>query len=194
MTPRLLALAGSMRRDSYNDRLVRIAVRGAREAGAEVTHVRMGDLPVPVYDADLEEAEGMPANVLEWKRLFKSHEGMLISTPEYNSMIPGAFKNLLDWISRPVPDERPFEPFRGKVVSLMSASDGSLAAIRGLTVVRALLCHLQMIVLPDVLGIKFAGEAFDEKGNLADPKMQEIALRLGKNAADMVRQLQMPVP
>lgn len=194
MTPRLLALAGSLRRDSYNDRLVRIAARGALEAGAEVTHVRMGDLPVPVYDADLEEAEGVPENVLEWKRLFKSHDGMLIASPEYNSMIPGGFKNLLDWISRPVPDERAFEPFAGKVVSLMCASDGSLGGLRGLIITRALLCHFQMLVLPEVLGIKFASEAFTEAGDLVDPKFQEIALRLGKNAADMVRQLRAPVP
>ena len=125
--PKILAFAGSLRKDSYNKKLVKIAVKGAEEAGAKVTYIDLKDYPLPVYDQEIEDSTGIPENALKLKKLFLDHHGFLISCPEYNSSMPAAFKNAIDWISRPAsPDEVYLSPFIDKVVALMSASPGQL--------------------------------------------------------------------
>ncbi|MBK7642978.1 MAG: NAD(P)H-dependent oxidoreductase [Planctomycetes bacterium] len=187
--PRILAFAGSLRRDSLNKKLVRIAADGARAAGAEVTLVDLKELPLPVYDGDLEASEGLPANAKQLKELMKSHEGFLISSPEYNSMPSGALKNALDWASRAEPGEAPLACFKGKLCVLMSASPGALGGLRALPVLRNMLLNIHVIVLPDQLGLMKAHEAFDEAGKLKDPKQQAQAEGLGARLADMLRRL-----
>src|SRR5437879_5065254 len=98
--PRILAFAGSLRKGSLNKKAVAAAASAARAAGAEVTVVDLADYPMPVYDGDLEEREGLPESARKFKALMKSHGAFLISTPEYNSSVPGAFKNVIDWASR----------------------------------------------------------------------------------------------
>jgi NAD(P)H-dependent FMN reductase len=120
--PKILAFAGSTRTESYNKKLVRIAVASARAAGAEVTYHDLRDLPLPFYDGDLEAEEGLPANARKWKDLLLAHHGLLISAPEYNSSITAVFKNAIDWASRRVPGEPPLACFTGKVAALMSTS------------------------------------------------------------------------
>src|SRR5260370_14472073 len=94
--PKILAFAGSLRKDSYNKKLVQIAAAGARAAGAEVTYLDLHDLPLPVFDEDLEKADGLPANARRLKDLFLAHHGLLISAPEYNSSITAVLKNAID--------------------------------------------------------------------------------------------------
>src|SRR5215471_4093780 len=139
MKPRILAFAGSLRRESFNKKLVPIAVKGAREAGAEVTLIDLKDFPLPLFDQDLEAEQGMPQNGAKLKRLFIEHDGLLISSPEYNSSITGVLKNAIDWVSRPAPDEPSLVAFRGKVATLMSASPGALGGLRGLVHLRSIL-------------------------------------------------------
>src|SRR4051812_15650015 len=102
-TPRILAFAGSTRSDSLNKKLVRIAADGARAAGAEVTLVDLRELPMPIYDGDLEAAESLPENAMKLRTLMMSHQGLLISSPEYNSSFSAVLKNAIDWVSRPQP-------------------------------------------------------------------------------------------
>src|SRR5262245_35742367 len=109
--PKILAFAGSTRTESYNKKLVRIAAAGARQAGAEVTLIDLRDLPLPLFDEDLESSEGLPPNARRLKDLFLAHHGLLISAPEYNSSISGVLKNAIDWVSRPVPGEAPLGCF-----------------------------------------------------------------------------------
>src|SRR5688500_15705787 len=118
--PKILAFAGSTRVESYNKKLVRIAIEGARAAGAEVTHIDLRDLPLPVFDEDLESSSGLPENARKLKELFLNHQGLLISAPEYNSSITGVLKNTLDWVSRPASGEASLAAFAGKVAALMS--------------------------------------------------------------------------
>ncbi len=106
-TPKILAFGGALRRGSFNQKLATIAAQGAREAGAEVTLIALRDYPLPVFDGDLEDAEGMPENGKKLKALFRGHDGWIISTPEYNSSIPGALKNVIDWVSREETDDEP---------------------------------------------------------------------------------------
>src|SRR5271163_4547880 len=126
MMPRILAFAGSPRRESFNKKLVSIAAKGAREAGAEVTLIDLKDFPLPLFDQDLEAEQGMPENGKKLKKLFIDHDGLLIASPEHNGSFPAILKNAIDWVSRPAPGEPSLAAFRGKVATLMSASPGAL--------------------------------------------------------------------
>ena len=98
--PRIVAFAGSARKDSLNLQLVKVAAEGARAAGAEVTVLDMRDFPMPLFNQDLEEAEGPPENGRELRRIMLAHDGLLIASPEYNSSITPLLKNAIDWVSR----------------------------------------------------------------------------------------------
>src|SRR3978361_1282663 len=102
-TPRILCFAGSLRRDSLNKKLVQIAMSGAKAAGADVTFVDLKDLPLAVYDGDVEAEQGIPENAQKLKELMLANDAFLIAAPEYNSSITGALKNAIDWASRPAP-------------------------------------------------------------------------------------------
>jgi NAD(P)H-dependent FMN reductase len=188
VAPRILAFAGSTRRESFNKKLVQIAVKGARDAGAEVTLIDLKDFPLPLFDQDLEAEHGMPESGAKLKRLFIEHDGLLISSPEYNSSITGVLKDAIDWVSRPgpAPDEPPLVAFRGKVATLMSASPGALGGLRALVHVRSILGNIGVIVLPDQLSIPKAREAFQPDGSLIDAKQQAGIEALGKTLASFL--------
>jgi chromate reductase, NAD(P)H dehydrogenase (quinone) len=172
-TPRILVFAGSTRTGSFNKKVARIAARFAEEAGAEVTLIDLRELPMPLYDGDLESAEGIPANAMQLRRLMVAHDGFLLACPEYNSSISGVLKNAIDWVSRPVKGEPELVAFKGKIVGLMSASPGALGGIRSLITVRSILGNIGCVVLPDQASISRAHEAFDEVGNLKDAAQAE---------------------
>ncbi len=188
--PRILAFAGSLRVGSFNQRLVQIAAEGARRAGAEVTVIALRDFPMPVFDQDLEEAEGMPAKAHELKKLFLAHDGLLIASPEYNSSITGALKNAIDWVSRTESDSEPsLAAYRGKTAALVSASPGALGGLRGLVHLRAILSNIGVLVLPEQVAVSKAHEAFQEDGKLKDAKQQAAVERIGEALANMLRKL-----
>jgi chromate reductase, NAD(P)H dehydrogenase (quinone) len=189
MTTKILAFAGSARKDSFNKRLVKVAVVGAQAAGAEVTYLDFRDLPLPLFDEDLERAEGMPDNVLKLKAMMKAHQGFLIACPEYNSSITTLLKNAIDWASRPATDESPLACFTGKVALLMSASPGGLGGLRGLVHVRSILGNIGVLVLPEQKAIGNAHQAFDENGNLKDRSQQESIEQLGHKLVTMTAKL-----
>ena len=148
-TAKILAFAGSARKDSFNKKLVKIAAEGAKAAGAEVTYLDFRDLPLPLFDEDLEAAEGLPENALKLKVMMKAHQGFLIACPEYNSSITPLLKNAIDWASRPEPGEPSLVCFKDKVAILISASPGGLGGLRGLVHVRSILSNIGVLVLPD---------------------------------------------
>jgi len=188
-TPKILAFAGSTRKESFNKKLVKIAANAARAAGAQVTYLDLRDIPMPIYDGDLEAEQGIPENVKKFKALLLAHDGLLISAPEYNSSISGVLKNAIDWASRPVPDEAPLACFAGKVATLMSASPGALGGLRGLVIVRSLLSNIRVIVLPDQVAVPKAHEAFDTDGKLKDSKQHSSIEALGRDLAGVLAKL-----
>jgi NAD(P)H-dependent FMN reductase len=190
---KILAFAGSARQDSVNKKLVKIAVEGAKAVGAEVTYLDFRDLPLPLYDGDLEEAEGLPENVLKLKALMKAHQGFLIACPEYNSSITPLLKNAIDWASRSEPDEPSLACFKEKVAVLMSASPGNLGGLRGLVHVRSILGNIGVLVLPDQQAIGNAYQAFDENGNLKDEAHQKSILQLASKLATVTARLSLSV-
>ncbi len=170
---KILAFAGSTRTGSFNKKLIKVATDAAQKAGAQVTLIDLKDLAMPLYDGDLENKEGLPANALKFKELLLAHDGLLISAPEYNGNISAVLKNAFDWASRSLPNEAPFACFLGKTAAIMSASPGALGGLRGLVHVRALLGDIRILVIPEQVAISKADQAFDDEGKLKDPKQQQ---------------------
>ena len=187
--PRILAFAGSARRESFNKKLVAIAVEGARAVGADVTLIDLADYSLPLFDEDLEAEAGLPENAAKLKQLFFDHDGLLISCPEYNSSITPLLKNTIDWCSRKAEGETPLQAFKGKTTALMAASPGALGGLRGLVTVRSILGNVGMLVLPDQLAIPTAHEAFAADGSLKDQKQQAGIAGLGVKLAKAVGKL-----
>ncbi len=187
--PKILAFAGSTRTDSFNKKLVKIAVAGAKAAGAEVSLIDLRDFPMPLYDGDLEANEGIPPHAKRFKQLMLSHDGLLLSCPEYNSSITGVMKNTIDWASRQEPGEAPLACFTGKVAALMSASPGALGGLRGLVHVRAILGNIQVLVLPEQVAVPKVHEAFQPDGTLKDSKQQTAVEQLGRSLAHVLSKL-----
>ncbi|WP_298861208.1 NAD(P)H-dependent oxidoreductase [uncultured Gimesia sp.] len=189
--PRILAFAGSTRKDSFNKKLVALAATGAREAGAVVTLINLHDYPMPLFDEDLEASEGKNEHALKFKQLLMESDGILISSPEYNGSISAVLKNAIDWATRADEGEAPgsLPAFRGKVVSLMSASPGGLGGLRGLVHVRAILGGLGCLMLPAQTAVSSAHDAFDELGNLKDEKRQQQVLYQGQELTNFVTRL-----
>ena len=187
--PKILAFAGSTRTDSWNKKLIKIAAAGARAAGAEVTLVDLRDFPMPLYDGDLEEKEGLPPKAREFKRLMLEHGGILISSPEDNSSVSGVLKNAIDWASRSEPGEAPLAAYAGKVAGLVAASPGALGGLRGLVHLRAILGNIKVLVIPEQVAVSKAPEAFTPEGGLKDAKQQAAVEKVGAEVASLLAKL-----
>ena len=189
MKPRILAFAGSTRTGSFNKKLIRVAAAAAQAARAEVTLLDLRDIPMPIYDGDLEAREGIPPNAKKLKELMKSHHGLLLACPEYNSSISGVLKNAIDWASRPMEGEEELECFTGKVAALLSASPGSLGGLRGLVTVRSILGSIGVLVLPEQVAVPRAHEVFAEDASLKDAKRAAAIEKLASKLTDTIRKL-----
>ncbi|MCH7797523.1 MAG: NAD(P)H-dependent oxidoreductase [Planctomycetes bacterium] len=187
--PKILAFSGSLRKGSYNQQVVTIAAGGARAAGAEVTVLNLREIPLPVYDADLEAGEGLPDNVRTLKGLMRSHDGFLIGSPENNSTLSAALKNAIDWASRPDGDEPTLACFKDKTAVIMAASPGGLGGLRGLGHLRSILSSIGVLVLPDQKAIPRVHEALAADGTLSDPGLQQAIEALGAKLAEVLAKL-----
>ena len=169
-SPRLLFFAGSARTDSINKKLARAATGIADANGIAATFLELADYPMPLYNGDLEAAEGVPENARKLHALLSAHSGIFIASPEYNAGITPLLKNTLDWISRVrIEGEAPLQVYKTRVFMIASASPGNFGGIRGLTGLRHILeVGLGALVLPDQIAIPHAGEAFDHDGKLHD--------------------------
>jgi NAD(P)H-dependent FMN reductase len=184
---KILAFSGSARTASYNQMMVGIAAEGAKQAGADVKIVNLADFPMPMFNQDLETAEGMPEAARAFKELLIAHDGFLIASPEYNSAFSPLLKNAIDWASRRQGEETPLLAFKNKAAVIMATSPGALGGMRGLVFLRMLLSNIGMIVLPDQLALPMAGQVFDQSGNLiADDKRQTIE-NLGVNLVSFLQ-------
>jgi NAD(P)H-dependent FMN reductase len=119
-----VGISGSLRRESFNTALLKAAA-GLMPDGSELRVETIHG--IPLYDADLETSEGIPARVAELKDEIAKADGLLLVTPEYNNSIPGVFKNAIDWLSRPPADIK--RVFGGKPTALIGASPGGFGTI-----------------------------------------------------------------
>jgi len=157
----LIGISGSLRAGSINTMLLKEAAR----LFAPDTFT-LADIRLPLYDGDLEEAEGLPANVVTLKDQIADADAVVISTPEYNSNLSGVLKNALDWTSRGGPS-----PFKGKPVAILSAAAGRTGGARAQFSLRHCLTPFQPNILqgPEVQ-IANASAAFDADGRLQDAR------------------------
>lgn len=187
--PKILAFAGSTRTDSYNKKLIRIAAATAQEAGAEVTLVDLRDYPMPLYDGDLESESGLPENAKRLKQLLKEHDALLISAPEYNSSHSAVLKNTIDWMSRAEPGDVEPSVFQHKTAALLSASPGSLGGLRGLSHLRAVLNHLDVLVISSQFAVPRAFEAFDDEGQFINEAQRSSLAKLTRELVEITQRL-----
>jgi chromate reductase, NAD(P)H dehydrogenase (quinone) len=190
---RILAFAGSARRDSLNKKLARAAAGFIRLPDTEVTFLDLDDYPMPVYHGDLEAEEGMPANARKVRDIFLAHDGLLIASPENNQSVSSLLKNTIDWLSRSIGDGKGtnsgLAPFRGKGAGLMGASPGAFGAVRGLPHLRQILSGLGVTVLPSQAAIAHADEAFNDDGSFKDARVAKSVESLALSLADLARKL-----
>lgn len=165
---RLLAFAASLRRESHNRKLLRLAVGLAREEGVEVDLAEFHEFDMPLYNADLQNSSGFPGGAAEMARRIGAADGLMIASPEYNYSMPGTLKNAIDWVSRMKP-----MPLAGKHGVLLAASTSLVGGIRGLWALRVPLEGLGVTLLPAMFALAQAPQAFDDAGQLKDPAVQE---------------------
>jgi chromate reductase len=166
---KLVGLSGSLRQGSFNSALLR-AARGLMPEGAVLDIRSIRD--IPLYDGDVEAAQGIPPSVAALKDAVAAANGLLLATPEYNNSIPGVFKNAIDWLSRPPADIK--RVFGGKPVALIGASPGGFGTI---------LSQNAWLPVLRTLGTEFWSEGrllvsraqnvFDANGDLSDQKIAE---------------------
>lgn len=186
---RLLALSGSARQGSFNRQLVELAASKARAMGAEVTWLDLRSLALPVYDEDLVQAQGLPEGALRLRDIVAAHDGLLLSSPEYNALPTPLFINAFDWLS--VVKASGDQPSgagatSGKPVGLMAASPGALGGIRALPIVRTYLStNFAMVVVPEQLALPLADQQLQDPSRLAKPELEAALDRL---VAAVVRQ------
>jgi chromate reductase, NAD(P)H dehydrogenase (quinone) len=173
---KLLIFAGSTRQNSFNRKLAHVAADMARASGAAVTHLELGDLDIPMYNADL-EAQATPPDVMKLKQILFEHPAWIICSPEYNGSYTALLKNTIDWASSPVKTDpvwsEGFKSFTGKVVGMLSASPGALGGLRSQSHLLPLLINSQCWVAPQAFALGRAGEAFDADGQLVSDKHRQ---------------------
>lgn len=164
---RLLVFGASLRGGSMNDRLASLAASVAEDKGATVERASIKDFECPSYDMDAELSTGIPAGAQALRDRLVETDGFMIASPEYNASMPGALKNIIDWVSRFRP-----QPFNGKQAFVMSASPSMTGGKIGLWALRQPLEHLGARVYPDMFALAQAHKAFDSTERIADSKLQ----------------------
>jgi NAD(P)H-dependent FMN reductase len=160
---RVVVWSASLRSESLNTRLAKLAAAHATRKGATVDYVTMRELDVPSYDGDVDARGAIPPGALELNRRLIASDAFVIASPEYNASMPGGLKALIDWTSRIRP-----QPFHEKHGLLMSASPSMAGGNRGLWALRVPLEHLGARIFPDMFSLAMAHKAFADD-QIADP-------------------------
>jgi len=178
---RILVIAGSLRRESYN----RSALRAAAELAPKGVTVEIFDLDgIPGFNQD--DERNPPGKVVELKKQVRGADAILIVTPEYNYSVPGVLKNAIDWASRPYGESA----WDGKPAAIMGVSPGNIGTARMQYHLRQVMVFLNMFPLnrPEVM-IGKAAEKFDENGNLTDEQTREFIGKMLVSLVEWTQQL-----
>jgi chromate reductase len=181
---RILGIAGSLRRESYN----RAALHAATQLVPEDATLDIFELEgIPGFNQDDEQHP--PVKVVELKRRIREADAVLIVTPEYNYSVPGVLKNAIDWASRPYGDSA----WSGKPAAIMGASMGTIGTARAQYHLRQMFVFLNMFPInqPEVM-IGNAAERFDAQGNLTDETTKDFIRQLLRNLVDWTRRIAQP--
>jgi len=183
---KIVALAGSLRKESFNHVLASAVGKAALLAGAEVEVISLSDFDLPFFDEDLEKT-GAIAGVERLKDIIRAADGLIVASPEYNGSVSGVLKNALDWVSRTAPDATP--AFANTTVALVATSPGGLGGIRGLAHARDIFVGMGALVLSQQLAVGSAYQAFNAQGELTDEGMNSQVNALANNLVTTVAKL-----
>ena len=178
---RILGIAGSVRRESYN----RAALHAATELVPEGATLEIFELD-GIHAFNQDEEQNPPDRVSELKKRIREADAILIVTPEYNYSIPGVLKNAIDWASRPYGDSA----WNGKPAAIMGASVGAIGTARAQYHLRQMMVFLNMFPInqPEVM-IGNASQRFDAEGNLTDAATKEFIRQLLQNLVEWTRRI-----
>jgi len=165
---RYLVFSASLRAGSLNTQLARLAAVTIEANGGEVDLASMREFDAPSYDADVQEDQGFPPGAELLHRRLEACDAFVVSAPEYNSSMPGALKNAIDWVSRYHP-----QPFNERHGLLLSASPSMVGGNRGLWALRVPFEHLGARLYPDMFSLAQAHNAFTSEGRIANEQLQE---------------------
>ncbi|MEM7198143.1 MAG: NAD(P)H-dependent oxidoreductase [Pseudomonadota bacterium] len=168
---KLLLLVGSMREGSFSKRLAERCTQTLQSGDVSATCVDLHAFATPIYNADDEQANGIPETIRNLKSLIASHDGLAVVSPEYNGFPPPLLVNLFSWCSRKAPNESEMV-FAGKPVMILASSPGPLGGVRVMPRLRDMLCELGCIVMPGFFTLPGAGSAFQEDGSFVNPDKQ----------------------
>jgi NAD(P)H-dependent FMN reductase len=160
---RFLIFSASLRNDSLNTRLARLAALAIEKNGGTVDLANMSEFDCPSFNQDLEINSSHPTGAAEFRKRLLANDAFIISSPEYNGSMPGFLKNVIDWVSRFRP-----QPFNERHALLMSASPSMIGGNRSLWSLRIPLEHLGARVFPDMFSLAMAHKAFTGEGHIAD--------------------------
>ena len=163
---RFLVFSASLRANSLNTRIARLAADRITDNGGTVSFALMHDFDVPSYDQDVQDADGFPAGATAFYKRLNETDAFVIASPEYNASFPGALKNLIDWVSRYRP-----QPFNARQGLLLAASPSMMGGNRGLWSLRVPLEHLGARIYPDMFSLAQANQAFDGEGRLVNEQL-----------------------
>lgn len=179
----IIGIAGSLRKESFNRRLLEASSRHAPD-GTTITPADISG--IPLYNGDVEKT-GIPEAVTALKDRIREADALLLVSPEYNHGIPGVMKNVIDWLSRPPEDIKTV--YRNRPVAIMGATPGPggtrMAQAAWLAPLRALGTRPWFGAQ---LYVPKAGEAFDERGNLIDEQVRERLKRFLEGFVTFVRE------
>ncbi|MDP3953245.1 MAG: NAD(P)H-dependent oxidoreductase [bacterium] len=180
---KLVAVAGSLRQDSFNRKALQNALSFVEGEDIEIQKLDLETLDLPVFNEDLETK--VPESVRELQRTIAKADLILIATPEYNRSVPGGLKNAIDWVSR-----TGSVPLTDKVVVLLGASTGGFGTVRAQIHLRQILMALGAFIIPQPeIHISYAAEAFNEDGSLKDEALKEKLKSLIQAGVNLVRKL-----
>lgn len=194
--PKILVLSGSTRSGSLNAKLAALAARELPALGAEATLISLADYSLPLYDGDLDKAQGPLPESLKLRETFAAHQGVFIASPEYNASVTPLLKNAIDWVSRVREGrEPPLAAFQNRVFALGAASPGTFGGMRSLMALRQVLeLGCGALVLPDQVSVREAGDAFDDMDDLRDDRTARALRRVAERLVQAARQVAFAEP
>jgi len=186
---RIATLCGSLRRESYNRKLLSLAEDALCRAGVELDRLDLHAFVLPLYDGDIEEEKGLPPEAWTLKARIAAAQGIVIASPEYNGSIPGTLKNAIDWTSRGGSN-----PWQGKIVGLMGATTGMWGTQRMMPHLRQSFQVLSAHVIPQQVNVRKAGKVWDNSGKLLDDKLPALVEKFVGEFLRVVERLKLDPP
>jgi len=171
-TPKILCFSGSTRSGSINARLLDAVINELSALDCEVTRISLEDYPLPIYDGDLEEKDGLPENAVKLAKLMSEHDGYFLTCPEYNGSLTPLMKNTIDWMTRVPSDEA--VPFKDKVGAIGACSPGGMGGIAMLYHLREILVRLGSLIVSEQVAVGNGFDAFDDRDNLTDERSSQF--------------------